>query len=261
MTPQPLIAYHGDPKLKETVMAKIAMHRAADAIAKRAYVKTNANGTTTYCAIGCLLEDPEGGHARYETEFGVPPPLAHLEDRIFERLPEEHAIPWPERFMGAIQPSADLSTVWPQFAIWLMVDPKWGMENLTKADDVKAICERVADGYQRNLDENPLSDKDAAALTRDALADAQAARNTRAAWAWDAWAAWADSWEAWAAWTQPPRAAQAAWTARHARHARDARDAWAHAAAAWHARDTFVMASSDELIRLLETAPILKLAK
>jgi hypothetical protein len=126
-----------------------------------------------------------------------------------------------------------------------MVDPEWGIENLTKADDVKTICKRVADGYQRDLDKNPLSDEDAEALAWAA----------RAAWparaAWDAWAARA----AWAAWdARAARAARDAWAAR------PARAAWA-AWAAWDARDAFIIASSDELIHLLETAPILELSK
>lgn len=102
MTTETQVAYHGRRALKVEVMAKIAAHRAADRIAKGAYVRKN--GMTTYCAVGCLLEDPEGGHMQYES----------------------YRMSWrflgPERFMGAIEPGAVLSTVWPSFAVWLMTD-------------------------------------------------------------------------------------------------------------------------------------------
>jgi hypothetical protein len=233
-------AYHNDPVLKERVMAKIAAHREADRIAKGAYVRCS-HGKKEYCAVGCLLEDPAGDHMRYESEFGILAQLAYLEDDIFERLPDEYAILWPGRFMGAIEVGADLSNVWPQMAIWLMVDKQWGIAYTTDNEDVQAICRRVADGYQRAVEGNPLSGEDAKAL-------AQAA--------WDAWAAWVarDARAAWvaraarAAWVA--RAAQAAWDARAAQAAWDARAAWDAQAA----RDEFVLASADELIRLLEGA-------
>lgn len=214
-----MLAYHGDAVLKDKLVAKIFAHRQADEIAQGAYVKKN--GRTTYCAVGCLLEDPEGGHRRYESEFGIPAQLAHLEDSIFEALPEEAAKLWPERFMGAIPVGADLSKVWPNLAVWLMVDEKWGLVNTTEAEDVKAVCERIADAYTRIAAGDAISDLEAEEITNAA----------RAAWAaWDAWAT------------------NAAWAARAARAARDA----------WDARAAFVEASADKLVELLAEAPIVE---
>jgi hypothetical protein len=222
-----LTAYHGNVELKAQVIAKIAAHRLADRIAKGAYVRNG--GRTTYCAVGCVLEDPNGGHLRYEAEFGVPAELAYLEDAIFESLPDVLAIPWPERFMGAIPVGADLSYVWPRFAIWLMTDEKWGVAHTTNDERVKAICVRVANGYQHDVDGNPLSDEEVETLAQAAWA---------ARYAWAARAAW-DARDA--------QAAQAAWAARAAW------DAWA-ARAAWAARDAFVIASADTLVALLANA-------
>ena len=213
-----LTAYHNDPQLKDRIMAKIAAHREADEIIKGTYWAEGKG-----CAVGCVLEDPDGGHIRYEAEFGIPVQLAYLEDAIFEALPEDASIAWPERFMGAIKPGADLSRVWPEFAIWLMVDEKWGVVNTADDDRVKDICRRVADGYARLGTENALNDEDAEKLARDA---------------WAAWAAWA------------ARDAWAAWDARDARDARVARAAW-DARIAWAAWDAFVVASADKLIELL----------
>lgn len=229
-----LVAYHGSEGLKTRIMAQIQAHRDADEIAKGAYYVQN--GKLKVCAVGCVLHDPNGGHMQYETEFGVPAQLAHLEDGLFESMPLEDAKEWPARFMGAIRVGADLSKVWPQFAVWLMIDEKWGLVNVTDVEEVKEICRRVAEGYQRAIDDDPLSADDAEKLAQDA----QDARDAWAAWAvrdaravWAAWAAWA-AWDAWAAWAV--RAVWAAWDAWDARAVRAA----------------FVKASADKLIELLE---------
>ena len=154
-----MTAYHSDPALKAKIMAQIRAHREADEITQGSYYREN--GKLRVCAVGCVLHDPEGGHAQYETEFGIPAQLAYLEDGLFESMPLAAAKEWPAQFMGAIQPGADLSMVWPRFAVWLMIDPEWGVVNTTDDEEVKAICRRVADGYQRAIDGTPLSDKDA----------------------------------------------------------------------------------------------------
>ncbi|HME02548.1 MAG TPA: hypothetical protein VKG38_05895 [Solirubrobacteraceae bacterium] len=228
---RPMRAYHGNAKLKRRVLAKIAAHRSAGEIGKGGYV--HAKRRRNYGAVACLLEDPAGGHLRYENEFGIPAQLAHLEDSIFELLPDEQAQAWPERFMGAIEPGADLVGVWPHFAVWLMSDDTWGVTGASDAPEVNAICRRVAEGYARLLANDPLSAEQAAALTRDA----------------------------WAAWEQ--RAGpdgtdeRAVWAARAARAAWDGRAAGA-LQAAWAARDVWdahVQACAEQLIELIERAP------
>ena len=132
MTPartEKLLAYHDDPGLKARVLERIAAHRAADEIQQGVYYATS-DGRAWVCAVGCVLHDPEGGHERYETKFGIPVQLAHLEDTLFETMATEQAKDWPRRFMSAIKVGADLSTVWPKFASWLMVDETWGVAEL-----------------------------------------------------------------------------------------------------------------------------------
>jgi hypothetical protein len=206
-----LTAYHGDPDLKTRTLAQLKRHHELDEIIQGVYWQPD-NGSGKGCAVGCLLHDAKGGHDRYEPEFGIPVQLAWLEDGIFEDLGAEQAKEWPLRFMDAIPVGADLTNVWPRFAVWLMVDEKWGLEHITDKEDVKAVCRMVAAAYARIAEGEPISDAEAQAITG-------AAR--------DAWAARA----AWAAW--------AAWDARAA-------------------QDEFVVASSNELIRLLETAPVTK---
>jgi hypothetical protein len=111
MTNAELVAYHGNPALKASVLAEMAEHRAADVLVQGVYWE-NGRG----CAVGCLTNDPAGGHAQYPVRWGIPEKLAWLEDGIFENLPLEDALVWPERFLAAIEPGADLSGVYAEWA-------------------------------------------------------------------------------------------------------------------------------------------------
>lgn len=225
-------AYHNSPALKDRVLAQVRAHREADQIRQGRYWEQGYDGVFRGCAVGCLLHDPEGGHQRYEDEFGIEARLAWLQDAIFESLPVRRAVAWPERFLDAIPVGADLSMVWPRFAIWLMADEKWGVANHAHHARAKNACWRVADGYRRMVDGDPLSSEDAEEL------------------AWDAWDA-----------GLPARdAARDAWIAGYAWDARDAglpaRDAWIarDEGIAPDARGGFALAGSDKLIGLLGAA-------
>lgn len=103
-------AYNGDENLKAILISQVREHREADRLVKGIYRDLDGRG----CAVGCLTRDPVGGHAQYEL-WGIPVELAHLEDAIFEGLPEADAQMWPERFLSAIKPGADLRSVWPRW--------------------------------------------------------------------------------------------------------------------------------------------------
>lgn len=157
-------AYWGNPALKEKVMAKIAHHRKADALLQGAYAAP-VDGKMTYCAVGCLLEDPDGGHYRYASEFGIPTQLAYLEDNIFESLPPKLAKVWPERFMGSIPVGGDLSGVWPAFAIWLLIDAKWGAIHKARHAPTRSDYATLAMAYQTEISRGPLSRRQTSRLS------------------------------------------------------------------------------------------------
>lgn len=129
MSPYTLIAFHNDPTLKQFVLDQLAAHREADKLVKSRYWE-NGKG----CAVGCTLEAVrlryskfEDGishesHALYESELGIPRIIALLEDKLFELLPNSESQAWPERFTAAIRPGADLTTVWPRFAHWMLAE-------------------------------------------------------------------------------------------------------------------------------------------
>jgi hypothetical protein len=110
-----MLAYHGDATIKTAILAQLAQHRTADELVQGIYWE-NGRG----CAVGCTIHG--GEHGEYETRFGIPMMLARLEDSIFEGLPNDVAKLWPERFMSAVRPGADLSRVGWQFLHWLLTD-------------------------------------------------------------------------------------------------------------------------------------------
>ncbi len=137
-----MLAFHGDPAVKAKYLSRVAAHRAADQLIQG----TGWNGRRG-CAVGCTLESYN--HSRYPIELGIPVELARLEDRLFELLPVADAMAWPERFLSAIEPGANLSKVWTQWAIWMLVDPEHGLIRFAgKRDDVRAAIQQVADLYR-----------------------------------------------------------------------------------------------------------------
>jgi hypothetical protein len=231
-----MIAYHGKQSIKNKYLARVRKHREADQLVQGIGVQ-GRGASFRGCAVGCTLNKYE--HEAYPVELGVPVQIAHLQDAIFEGLAKEEAMAWPEAFLDAIQPGADLSMVWPRLAVWMLKD----LETIPDlAADVRTAIEGVRVCYERRVAGDEPSEEEwntAGKAARDAWA-------AWAAWAamdaWDAWAA-RDAWTAWGAW--------GAWTARTAWTAWDAMGAWA---ASKHA--TFWPSCRDQLLTLLREAPI-----
>ena len=90
-------------------------------------------------------------HAAYETELGIPQAIAQLEDGIFENLEIKLAMEWPEKFLAAIEPGADLSLVMARWFVWMLVDPTDGVIKYVKSSKAKAAIQCVAELYQRQI--------------------------------------------------------------------------------------------------------------
>jgi hypothetical protein len=135
-----LRAFHGDPAVKRKYLARVRAHAKADEIIHGIYWEGGKG-----CAVGCTIHS--GDHSAYETEVGIPRVLARLEDGIFEALPNGDSKLWPGKFLASITPGTDLGMVWPQFAVWLLVDPKWGVFRHSRGSS-KAAIQAVADAYQ-----------------------------------------------------------------------------------------------------------------
>ena len=250
MTPaatEELRAYHGDQALKEETVGKARMHKEASEFVRDAYF--SKNGKTKVCAVGCILEDPNGGHHLYPTRWGIPEWLAHLEEKIFTGLPDEKMAAWPERFLDAIPVGADFEGLADRLAIrrlkeeCLPLSGHW--PESVKAEVVASIEQTIAALEGKG-------DREAAAWSAasawSAAWSAWSARSAESAWsaAWSAWSAAESAWSAWSA-----RSAESAWSA-----------AWSAASAAWSARSAASAESAafereaDRLIAELGALPV-----
>lgn len=191
-----LLAYHNDPALKAATIAEMASHREADRLVKGIYWK-NGKG----CAVGCLLKNDN--HAEYERRFGIPQMLARLEDTIFEHLPDTDAMLWPERFLSAPKPGADLSLVGWQFLAFVVEETL----SRPEAESIREACQPALEIVRAKATGEEVSESAAsAAWSAAASAEASAAWSAVRSAAWSAVASAAAS----AAWSAEASAARSA---------------------------------------------------
>ena len=138
MTETKLLAYHDDPAIKAKYMAIVEGHRLADEIVQDYGYWEDGKG----CAVGCTLHSDR--HQDYETELGIPEVLAWLEDAIFEGMPVVASRRWPGRFLAAPEPGADLSLVWPRFAVWMLRSDDLGLPRIAGRGGKSSIAQVVA---------------------------------------------------------------------------------------------------------------------
>ena len=114
-----MFAYREDSVIKREVLAQLVACREAGELAPGRY-RENIRGRRTSRAILCTIHSED--ISEYESCLGIPQMLAELKGCLFEGLPHDAAMSWPERFMGAIRPGSDLSRVGWQFLRWLLSD-------------------------------------------------------------------------------------------------------------------------------------------
>lgn len=179
-------AFHGDQAIKDKYLTRVRLHREADELIKGTSWEDGKG-----CAVGCTVEKYD--HKAYETELGIPEQLAGLEDAIFEGLPNGLAMKWPEQFLDAILPGADLSKVWHKFAVWLLIDPIDGVFKFNNHESIRHVAELHTQAACGNMPTDFAwgAAWDAARAARDAARDAARAAAGDAARAagdaaWDA---------------------------------------------------------------------------
>src|SRR6185312_447177 len=239
MTTKPLRAFHGDQAIKDKYLARVRAHRAADAITQGIGWEKGKG-----CAIGCTLEAYD--HSLYPIELGLPEWLARLEDRIFEGLPKAEAMAWPEAFLEAITPGANLEPVRPKLAL-RRIDRLIALQNGNAGKHGAAIDAVIAQTVAALTQVRQCHEAEIGGDTCVITAARSAAES-----AWSAWSAWSAAESAWSAAESAARsaaesaarsaaesAAESAWSAwsAAASAARSAAGsaAWAARSAAWSA--------------------------
>lgn len=247
-----LQAYNNDKKFKAAFVRELQAHAKADQVVQGAYGDGCRDDNFRGCSVGCGIrslcrinktEHPYNDHAYLAAQIQVPETLQRLNDRIFEGLTPAQARRWPVRFARAIPVGADLSRVWPAFAVWILTDAEHGARQYAKGDARKAIT-RVAQLYRRVARAGKVTEQEFKEAKTAANAAADAANAAANAAAYAAYAANA--------------AADAAAYAVNAVNAANAANAAAYAvdAAAYaaYARRGWCKAAGDKLLELMSAA-------
>jgi len=235
-------AFHNDPAIKATYLARVREHARLDHLVQGTGWEKGRG-----CAVGCTLDAYD--HTRYPIELGIPEWLAHLEDRIFEKLPWEAARTWPERFLDAIPVGADLEPVQWQQAIWRHTRQLDALKDNAEpcAQQVRDAIRLVVDYCRARLDGTATEEQRKAARS----AAWSAMRSAKSA-AWSAAVSSAASAAASAAWSAESAAESAALTAAAAAESAAA----AARSAAWSAPSEPWHDEAEHLLQLLANAQV-----
>ncbi len=103
-------AFHRDPKTKFFYLQRVQGHRLRYEIRQGVLWERGVGS-----AVGCTIHSSD--YNLYWFELGIPVVLAYLEDAIFYGLPPGRSALWPEQFLSAIRPGADLRAVWGKFVV------------------------------------------------------------------------------------------------------------------------------------------------
>ncbi|MBX9670484.1 MAG: hypothetical protein K2X93_22980, partial [Candidatus Obscuribacterales bacterium] len=189
----PLLAYHGEQKIKTKYVNRVQRHRRADDIIHGTYW---ANGKG--CAVGCTIHSEN--HGAYESELGIPAWVAHLEDYLFEQMKNGEAQKWPERLLKAIPVGAcNWDEIEHEYHHWLLVDPEDGVlqyaANATTPElrtQIEQSINTVADLHNRRV---PRDAEEFAAARSAAWSAESAAESAARSAAWSAaWSAESAAW-------------------------------------------------------------------
>ena len=248
-----MLAFHNQPGVKSKFCRRLAAHHRMDAFIQGQYWSEGKG-----CAVGCTLvnnggESGQGLYKEYELQLGIPRILAHIEDRIFEKLTIDEAKNFAVNFLKVIPVGADLTHVWEHFMAWLMEDILGRPRRKELPDYVKDSLTLVRGLFKEQAEGKNINWVAARKQTRVATDAAYAAAAYAAAdVATDAAYAAAAAYAAYDA-----AAADAAADAAYDAAAYDAAYDAAYAATAYEAaqREFWTQAAA-QLLHLLKTAPV-----
>ena len=141
-----MLTYNNDPQFKKEFVPIVVRHRKDDAVVQGTY--GTQNGHWRGCAVACSLRSYDllkgrklkveySNHSRFEKVGLWPEWLARLEDTLFENLPRDEAMRWPERVAKAVPVGVDLTTVKWKFCAFLLKENIGRVLSLDINDDLK----------------------------------------------------------------------------------------------------------------------------
>ena len=182
-------AFHNNLDIKHKYLERVRAHRKVDNLIQGIGWE-NGQG----CAVGCTLEAYD--HSLYPIELGIPEWLAKLEDAIFEKIPNDKAMMWPERFLAAINAGADLERVETPFIIHVLEQTIVSMDACVFDRDKNPDVVKVIEGSKAAIVEMIRCRRDGLDLAAAKSAAESAARSAARSAESAAWSAASAAWSA-----------------------------------------------------------------
>ena len=147
-------AFNNDPKVKADILEQFELFNKGMAILKAAKKdpKIQAVGNAIKVnkisqkddLVYCTISSGEQELYHSLTDLGIPERIQWAKDAILMHFSSEERAAWNEKLFKAIPVGADLSFVWPEFAIWLLTDDKYGVikyaETYKQRQLIRAVC-------------------------------------------------------------------------------------------------------------------------
>ncbi len=185
-----LLAFNKDKKLKAGLLKEVHKHYEQDQIIKGTYGDASMVKFRG-CAVGCSIDSYNrltgeknytGSHVTFE-KFGFPEWLARVQDTIFEGLPKDKSVKWPERFFKAVRPGADLNKIKGPFLVFVLQSDLKNVDKKKFPYVVKSIKDIIALHKRKSVTAEEWSAAESAARSaaRSAWSAAESARSARSA--------------------------------------------------------------------------------
>ena len=195
-----MIAWHGEPELKASVLGQLKNHRNLDEIVQGSYWEGGRG-----CCLGCLTHVDADVHETTQRLFGIPLKVCYWMEAVFEGLDKGQCAEWVIDSAESIAVGADMTKAHHSLGYWIL-----GSDLLTITDVNREAIAKV-----RRLHELSFSGTE---VTTEQWSAAMMAAES-AAWSARAWLSAAESAEsesASAARSAESAAESAEWSARSA---------------------------------------------
>ena len=111
-----MLAWHGEPGLKQAAMERLREHRRMDELIQGSYFPGNGKG----CHLGCLTHSNRNAHELAARLFGIEERIGYWLEAVFEGLPTNECADWVLASTDSIPVGADMSICHHHFGAWLL---------------------------------------------------------------------------------------------------------------------------------------------
>lgn len=92
-------------------------------------------------------------HENFGADLGIPARVAFAYQGLFEDLHESTSPYWPSTFAKSIAVGSDMATVWRDFALFILADPKTGLALYTQTGEQAAAVQAIIELFENNADD------------------------------------------------------------------------------------------------------------